>query len=181
MVFSYEPNFHVSFVGQKTNTEKPINIPNANGIKFYILNKVNGVIIDTQGRVHVYPKTRIGNYILNIIAVSNKKKLLGETRLVLFVRNENEEFDYPVEDVVNDDLDDSESDSSSDSDNKKNKKKKHNKKDDKKGSKKASKKNLLTNYKFTNIFDNVKSYNNRTYGITIIVFSLLVALINSIK
>ncbi len=175
MAFSYNPNFLVHLIGQKTISEKPINVPIGKN-RFFIKNQVKGLLIDIEGRIICYPQVKAGNYMLTII-IERGGKIFQSTNLVLFVRDPNDESLY------NDDLSEltNKKDSKSTSDTSDSSVKK--KKNKKKSSKKLVIKNSISEsnfYTISNIKNNLSSFNNRTYGITIVVFSLLVALINSI-
>ncbi len=170
MVFSYNPNYLVHLIGQKTISEKPINVPIGKN-RFFIKNPVNGLLIDIEGRIICYPQVKPGNYILTII-IERGGRLFQSTNLVLFVRDPNDESLHDDNISKSSIKNDNSSTSSSSEKQKKNKKK----------AKKVIKDSISDSkfYTLGNIKNNLSSFNNRTYGITIVVFSLLVALINSI-
>lgn len=176
MVFSYNPNFHMHFIGEKSSTGKPINIPNGN-IKFFIKKPLRGIIIDIHGAVHCYPDVKPGNYILTIVIEKNNR-FIDSTDLVLFIRDKNDDS------ILEEDLSEM---TKIVKVSKKKINKKHNKKSSKYNSRsssptssRTSMNSINTTNKKENKLTNFLNTNNTKYGATIVVFSLLVAFLNLI-
>ncbi len=168
MVFSYNPNYHMHFTGEKTASSKPVDIPGEN-VKFLIKKPLRGVIIDINGVIHCYPNVEPGNYLITILVEKNNR-LIDSTELVLFVRDKNDDSLREV------DLSEKTQIIKS-SKHKSNKKNKHYKKKEVSSSTSSSSSKDNKGYKFTSYFN----FTNTKYGLTIVVFSLLIAFLNSIS
>jgi hypothetical protein len=190
MVFSYNSNFHVHIIGQKSITEKPVNIPTG-PIKFFISNPIKGVIVDVEGKIHCEPNIPPGDYLITIKAFINNK-MVDSTNIILFSRykeddslyNDNSYTDHESELLIHKNVNKKVNKKVNENVNKKvneNVNKKVNENVNKKVNigKQVNKKTPQRKYGFDNMANNFKDYNAKTYGITIVVFSLLIALINS--